>query len=178
MRRRFRPIALAITAVVLVVIASGVTYAVAQIGSGGVINGCYQQANGQLRLIDPATGSCRDSEESISWNQTGPPGPQGSPGPAGPAGPQGPPGVSGYQVVRGETVFGATGTYTAVANCPDGKKALGGGGSQGQFGWYLDDSRPRADGTGWQAQYSPDPDINPSQTQGIGEAWAICASVN
>jgi len=75
-------------------------------------------------------------------------------------------------------VSGATGTYTAVANCPAGKRALGGGGSQGQFGWFLDDSRPQTGGTGWQAQYSPDPDIDPATTQGIGEAWAICAVVN
>jgi hypothetical protein len=52
----------------------GVTYAVAQIGGGGVINGCYKSVNGQLRLIDPATDSCRPSETSISWSQTGPQG--------------------------------------------------------------------------------------------------------
>jgi hypothetical protein len=58
MRRRFRRVALAITAVVVVAIAGGVTYAVADIGGGGVINGCYKSQNGQLRLIDPATDSC------------------------------------------------------------------------------------------------------------------------
>jgi hypothetical protein len=42
MRGRFRRVALAITAVAVVVIAGGVTYAVAQVGSGGVINGCYK----------------------------------------------------------------------------------------------------------------------------------------
>jgi hypothetical protein len=56
---RFGRIAVAITAVVVVAIAGGVTYAVAQIGGGGVINGCYKSVNGQLRLIDPATDSCR-----------------------------------------------------------------------------------------------------------------------
>jgi hypothetical protein len=71
MRRRFGRIAVAITAVVVVAIAGGVTYAVAQIGGGGVINGCYKSVNGQLRLIDPATDSCRPSETSISWSQTG-----------------------------------------------------------------------------------------------------------
>ena len=54
MRRRFRRVALAATAAVIVVIAGGVTYAVADIGGGGVINGCYKSQNGQLRLIDPA----------------------------------------------------------------------------------------------------------------------------
>jgi hypothetical protein len=47
MRRRFSRIALAITAVVVVAIAAGVTYAVAQIGGGGVINGCYTSVNGR-----------------------------------------------------------------------------------------------------------------------------------
>ena len=36
MRRRFRRVALAVTAVVVVAIAGGVTYAVAEIGGGGV----------------------------------------------------------------------------------------------------------------------------------------------
>jgi hypothetical protein len=80
MRRRFRRVALAITAVVVVAIAGGVTYALADIGSGGVINGCYKSQNGQLRLIDPATDSCLPNETAISWGQTGP---QGPPGPSG-----------------------------------------------------------------------------------------------
>jgi hypothetical protein len=62
MRRRVTRIALAITAVVVVAIAGGVTYAVAQIGSGGLLHGCYTSANGQLRLIDPATDSCHPSD--------------------------------------------------------------------------------------------------------------------
>jgi hypothetical protein len=55
MRRRFRRVVLAITGVAVVAIAGGVTYAVADIGGGVVINGCYKSQNGQLRLIDPAT---------------------------------------------------------------------------------------------------------------------------
>jgi hypothetical protein len=144
MRRRIRRVALAITAVVVVAIAGGVTYAVAQIGSGGVFQGCYTSANGQLRLIDPATDSCRPSETAISWSQTGPQGlkgdpgppglagpqgpagPHGIPGPHGPAGPQGPPGppgpraqtISGLVGVRGATLFGKGFTVrrTAVGN--------------------------------------------------------------
>jgi hypothetical protein len=49
MRRRFSRVTLAITAVAIVAIAGGVTYAVADIGSGGVIHGCYKSQNGQLR---------------------------------------------------------------------------------------------------------------------------------
>jgi hypothetical protein len=117
MHKRVRRVALALTAVVVVAVAGGVTYAVAQIGGGGVINGCYKsgsrgddddddrghrRGSGQLRVIDPATERCRRGETPISWNQTGPqgtkgdkgdpgpPGPAGRPGPIGPRGPQGP----------------------------------------------------------------------------------------
>jgi Collagen triple helix repeat (20 copies) len=120
MHRRFRRVAVAVTAVVLVAIAGGVTYAVADIGGGGVINGCYKSQNGQLRLIDPATDSCLPSEKSISWSQTGPQGPPGPQGPAGPqgpkgdtgaTGPQGPAGPAGAQGPKGDT--GATGAQGA-----------------------------------------------------------------
>jgi hypothetical protein len=87
-----------VTAVVVVAIAGAVTYAVAGIGGGGVINGCYKAQNGQLRLIDPATDHCLPSEKPISWNQTGtqgPPGPTGPKGATGPAGPTGPKGTTG-----------------------------------------------------------------------------------
>src|SRR5512132_4524644 len=103
MRRRIRRVALAITSVVVVAIAGGVTYAVAQIGSGGVFHGCYTSANGPLRLVDPATDSCRPSETPISWSQTGPQGLKGDPGPPGPAGPQGPAGSHGPAGPQGAT---------------------------------------------------------------------------
>jgi len=46
MRRRIR-VVLAVSAVAMAAIAGRVTYAVAQVGSGDVINGCYKSANGQ-----------------------------------------------------------------------------------------------------------------------------------
>jgi hypothetical protein len=98
MHGRFRRVAVAVTAVVLVAIAGGVTYAVADVGGGGVISGCYKSQNGQLRLIDPANDHCLPSETAISWGQAGtqgPPGPKGDTGPAGPAGPTGPQGQKG-----------------------------------------------------------------------------------
>jgi hypothetical protein len=112
MRRRFSRVVLAITAVAVVAIAGGVTYAVAEIGGGGVINGCYKSVNGQLRLIDPATDSCHPSETPISWSQTGPQGPKGDPGPAGPQGPTGPQGPAGAPATR---LFAAvTGECSAI----------------------------------------------------------------
>jgi len=106
MHTRIRRVALAVTAVAIVAIAGGVTYAVADIGGGGVINGCYKSVNGQLRLIDPTTDSCNPSETAISWSQTGPQGPKGDkgdPGPQGPAGSTGPAGATGPQGQPGPT---------------------------------------------------------------------------
>jgi hypothetical protein len=102
MRRRFPRVVLAITAVAVVAIAGGVTYAVADIGDGGVINGCYKSQNGQLRLIDPATDSCHPSETAISWSQTGPQGPKGDKGDTGPPGPPGAPATNLFAVVNAE----------------------------------------------------------------------------
>jgi hypothetical protein len=116
MHRRFRRVALAVTAVAVVAIAGAVTYAVAGIGGGGVINGCYKTQNGQLRVIDPASASCLPSETAISWNQTGPTGSKGATGPAGPpgakgaTGPAGPPGPKGATGPAGTAgAKGATG---------------------------------------------------------------------
>ncbi len=51
----------------------------------GVIHGCVSQNNGDLRLVDPATGAtCKTNEAAIQWSQSGPQGPQGARGSAGP----------------------------------------------------------------------------------------------
>jgi hypothetical protein len=117
MHTRIRRVALAVTAVAIVAVAGCVTYAVADIGGGGVINGCYKSQNGQLRLIDPATDGCHPSETAISWSQTGPQGLKGPQGPAGPPGP-GTQTISGLVGLRGATLFGKgfTARRTAVGN--------------------------------------------------------------
>ena len=107
MRGRFSRLALAVAAVAVLAIAGAVTYAVADIGGGGVINGCYKSQNGQLRVIDPATDSCNPSEKAISWSQTGPSGAKGATGATGATGAQGPTGPTGANGVNGEK--GATG---------------------------------------------------------------------
>lgn len=103
MRRRFSRLALAVTAVAVLAIAGAVTYAVADIGGGGVINGCYKSQNGQLRVIDPATDSCNPSEKPISWSQTGPAGAKGATGATGAQGPTGPTGANGVNGAKGAT---------------------------------------------------------------------------
>jgi hypothetical protein len=95
-------------------IGGGVAYATIPDASG-VIHGCYKNANGQLRVIDPAVSQCLPSETAISWNQTGPPGPPG------------PPGISGYEE-KTHQVFVSAGAFTNVSvSCSAGKKVFGGG---------------------------------------------------
>jgi len=114
MQNRSHSRLLLVVAGLLCLVTGGAAYAGLS-GAGGAINGCYQKNNGQLRVIDAASDSCRPSETPITWNQTGPPGPPGADGargatcatgpagatgatgPAGPAGPGG--GVLGYAYV-------------------------------------------------------------------------------
>jgi hypothetical protein len=137
MRGRFSRLAVAVIAVAVVAIAGAVTYAVADIGGGGVINGCFKSQNGQLRLIDPATDSCNPSERSISWNQTGPAGAKGATGARGVTGATGPPGAKGATGANGTNgAKGATGPKGATgANGLNGAKgATGPRGPQGLSG--------------------------------------------
>jgi hypothetical protein len=125
MRRRIRRVALAVTAVAVVAIAGGVTYAVADIGSGGVINGCYKSQNGQLRLIDPATDSCLPSETAISWGQSGTQGPPGPPGPKGDKGDKGDPGQPATQLWA---VINSDGTIARQSGAVTAAQPLSAGG--------------------------------------------------
>lgn len=95
-------------------------------GQGGVINGCYADNNGGLRVIDTdAGGTCKDKETAIQWNQTGLPGPVGPQGPAGPAGPAGSAGSAGAAGPQGPA--GPTGATGATgAQGPAGPAGQGG----------------------------------------------------
>ena len=84
-RRRW----LGLTAVVVGVLVSAALGAVAYASipdAGGVIQGCYKTASGDLRVIDDSNASCKAGETALDWNQ------QGIQGPQGPQGQQGPPG--------------------------------------------------------------------------------------
>ncbi|MGB7819061.1 MAG: hypothetical protein WBL35_10060, partial [Ornithinibacter sp.] len=76
-----------------VLAAAGV--AAAAPSSDGTLHACYDEQSGQLRLVDPDTGTpkgCGKKEGAVTWNEQGP---QGDPGPAGPAGPSGATGPAG-----------------------------------------------------------------------------------
>lgn len=78
----------------IVVVTSGIAYATIP-GPNGVISACYLKSGGALRVIDASTTSCKATEQAISWNQQGVPGPTGPAGPPGPAGADGADGADG-----------------------------------------------------------------------------------
>jgi hypothetical protein len=57
----------------------------------------------------------------------GPAGPQGKTGPQGSKGDTGPPGISGYELVHNASAFDSTNQKSALVNCPEGKRVVGGG---------------------------------------------------
>ena len=108
----------------------------------GTISGCYQQNNGQLRVV--ASGeACRSSEVAISWNQKGQQGDAGAAGSVGPTGPQGPAGATGAAGPRGpEGPTGPNGEAGAVGGAgpagpagPKGEKGDVGGGVAWRGEW-------------------------------------------
>jgi hypothetical protein len=80
-------------AVIATVLAGGVAWAAIP-SQGGTINGCYQKVEGQLRVIDARSDTCRPSELPIAWNEQGVPGPKGDKGDAGKDGADGHDGTS------------------------------------------------------------------------------------
>lgn len=79
-RRGLAGFSLALAALPLAV---GVAYATIP-DSQGVIHACLK--NGEPRIVDTETESCKENETALSWNQQGP---QGIPGETGPPGPPG-----------------------------------------------------------------------------------------
>ena len=159
-------------AALLVAVAGVATGAIP--GGGGVISGCYEKRTGILRVIDAEAGKrCVSIENSISWNQEGPPGPagaqgvQGPPGPAGAQGPAGPAGPAGT-VVR----LGPLEAEVSSAHCLIGEVTTGGGGVALGTGGALSHSRPfTSAGTtspiGWT--------VRGANPLGLVQAYAVCA---
>lgn len=152
--------ALVIAAAGGTLVAGGATAALADIPDSGVIHGCYKSISPHaLSVIDSDKGQvCPSGTKSLSWNQTGPPGPAG-PSTAGPAG------LDVIQVMSGPTDSSAT------ATCPsDHPYVLGGGGRStaavGGVPEPLAESYPSGQGS-WFAQAT--------QTNLLVTAWAICA---
>ena len=84
--RRRRGLAVLTFALAALPLAVGIAYATIPDGQG-VIHSCLK--NGEIRLIDTALESCKDSETELTWNQQGPKGDKGDTGAQGPTGPAG-----------------------------------------------------------------------------------------
>jgi hypothetical protein len=187
------PVRSAVVATALV--GTGAALAAAAIpSSDGVITGCISHSDGDLRVIDPAVDECKTNETTLTWNQTGPPGPVGPPGPQGepgPAGPQGAPGptcpagppgpaggFAGVQVVAREfTVPQSTFefTYVATSECPPDTVVVSGGYEIEQAGVNeFRESHPEVVQPGveaWSIGVGADDD-----TDVHGVVYAICAN--
>ena len=146
-------------------LAGGVAWAA--IPEGGVIQGCYD-SGGNLKLV--AALPCPKGYTPLAWNQQGLQGPHvpqgipgtngtngangqdgqdGAQGPPGPPGPTG--GLAGYEIV---VAYTSESDYAVTAQCPSGKKALGGGLGLGVFGNWIWGSYPvdTGQGSGWRFQ--------------------------
>jgi len=104
--------------------------------------------------------------------EPGPQGPQGEPGPEGPEGPPGPAGPQGLERVQEDSDFDFVATKQVVAECPAGKKVVGGG-YLFFFGGPtvpIRDNAPTLDLTGWLVSGT-----NSEDTDWSVSAVAICA---
>ena len=88
-----------------------------------VINGCYHNKNGKLRVVSDLS-LCKKTELPITWNVGGIQGPPGERGQQGEPGIQGPPGTPGLKGDKGDPgpqgapgsigVWSATGEYLGI----------------------------------------------------------------
>ncbi len=85
-----------------------------------------------------------------------------------------PAGVPGYEVVEAPFRVANASQLLAQAQCPQGKKALGGGGSLGASSWFMDGSYPVPDGSAWRVSYR----TSGATFSAAGTVWAICAKVD
>jgi hypothetical protein len=151
----------------------------------GVIQACYSNKTGALKVIDPVkVATCPSKTTSLQWNQTGPQGPagptgaqggtgpQGPQGPAGSTGPEGPAGVSGYQQATTDFTLPNSALENLSVSCPSGNIVLGGGVS-GDPGYYqLNDSYPSST-TSWTVTLASN-----NFGSASGTLYAVCASAS
>jgi hypothetical protein len=96
------------TTILLALILGSVFFTTASSSFAQEIYGCVKNSSGTIRIVSD-TAKCKGNETSISWNETAPSG------------------VSGYQMVHNMECVGKGVHAHVVAECPTGKKVLGGG---------------------------------------------------
>jgi hypothetical protein len=110
----------------------------ADVPDGGVIHGCLK-SNGDISVIDTSAGAtCRATETSLNWNQTGPAGATGATGPTGSTGQNGTNGTNGNDGTSATTSTGAAscanGGITVHSASPDVAVCNGTDGTNGSKG--------------------------------------------
>jgi hypothetical protein len=133
--------------------------------------------NGSLTTADFKSGTLQPGPagpkgEKGDAGSKGEPGAPGAKGDKGDRGPAGSAGISGYKVVLSNGITLNPGqTASAIAVCPTGQKAIGGG-FNGSSGAVVTFSETDATYTTWIAKAH-----NDAATQGWIQAMAICATV-
>src|SRR6266545_3130306 len=99
---------------VLVALATAaVTTSISLADSGGVINACVNDTNGDARFVATVPDDCRQHETAQTWSITGP---QGEPGPQGPQGERGP--SNAYEAFKFFNYVTVTNVATEIAKIP------------------------------------------------------------
>ena len=174
--------AVAVTTAALVVgVGGGIGLANATAPSDKVY-ACAAKTSGALRQVSPST-RCKSTEKSVVWSVKGP---QGEPGADGTDGADGADGVSGYEIVDESFSFTYTGAegpragYTVTADCPTGKKAVGGGAAAGMDSGgraHVESSHPIFDGSGWTSNVVKSAGLLVAGDRMFGNAYAVCVNV-
>ena len=122
---RFKIISTGLLAMALLVAASaGIAYATIPDASSQY-HACVLTAMGQVRIIDHDAGAnCKENEQHVHWNQSGP---SGAAGPQGEPGSEGPPGTPGSATFSARINPGLTGTqFGAVEGVSSGTASVTG----------------------------------------------------
>lgn len=134
LRRRLSYANVVATTALFLAISGGVAVAVTSIvGADGTINGCYNTANGMLRVVAAGT-QCREPEAALKWSQRGPKGEQGIQGVPGPKGDKGDPGIQGVPGAKGDKGDRGLPGPKGDAGAPGAKGDTGAPGPKGDSG--------------------------------------------
>jgi len=175
MSRTIRRLALLVTLLLVVMGAVGAS-ATDDRAATNKLTGCRNTSIGTLDQVKagllPMGGACGAGEVAVTWNKTGPRGPQGPTGATGAtgapgvAGTPGAPGVSGWQMVMVTSATDSTSPKGVNADCPPGKKVVGGGGTaSGSLSIAIRGSWPYSNGTGWS--------VSGLETSPTAENWTV-----
>jgi len=93
-------------------------------GNASAVNGIRAARKPRPRFLVPLDARGKLPASVVPVGQAGP---QGKTGPQGAKGDTGPPGITGYEFVHNASAFDSTNQKSALVNCPEGKRVVGGG---------------------------------------------------